>query len=340
MGPLSRAIPGVASVLVLAACGRAVDGQPPSASGDAFTQRAAVVAEAWANSDGLTAWRSGFTPLQRLTTEPDWGDDGALKYAFINGWRSVRTDLPRGPERGLIRYAGGATQEVALTDARGALDLAMPSSGLPCEGLQPPVTPVPTLTFPAPTTSSAPDRTLPPLTTPPPGAPDAPDSQVTSTQAPGCSTVVITAARLTTAHVVTSRGTADVPAWEFTVLGARTPLVRIAVAKPDVTEQPMVDVPPLSRNTGIATSQSIDGVSGRLLSFTLAIGACDRDVKGRAYETADLVIVGGTFTLPTGNLPCPAMIKLQPVTVRLAEPLGERLVVDASTGQPVGAPPA
>ena len=297
-----------------------------------------MVAEAWAASDGLTAWRTGFTPMQSLTIDPDLGGNGTLKFAFVNGWRSVRTPFPEGPPRGTIRYAGGATQEVALVDAATALDLAMPRSPMPCRAIPSP-TPSPTQ---APT--GAPTKTFPVPTVPPMPAPDQPGAtngdSVTSTQAPPCDTVVITRARLTTAAIVTSRGTAQTPAWEFTIEGARTPLVRVAVSPSDVTRQPMVEVPPLPANAGIASAQSVDRASGKSLSFTLGVGACDRDVKGRAYETADLVIVGGTYTSPSPNMACPAMLKLQPVTVELAALLGQRLVVDAATGQPVGAPPA
>jgi hypothetical protein len=325
MGLLSRAVPATTSAFVLAACGTAVNGPPPGSVGDAFTQRAAAVARAWAESDALTAWRTSFTPLQRLTIEPEWGDDGALKYAFSNGWRSVRTTLPQGPTTGTIRYAGGATQGVALVGARHALDLAMPVTGAPCQAV------------PSRTAIPVPTRTFPPPATVETVTPDAPNAPVTSTQAPGCSVIVITAARLTTAHLVTSRGAAEVPAWEFTVQGARTPLVRVAVAKSDVTEQPMVDVPPLPTNARIAASQSVEGVSGRSLSFTIGVGGCGGDVKGRAYETGDLEVVGGTCAPPPVGVACLAILQFQRVTITLAAPLGTRLVVDASTGQPVGA---
>ena len=46
MDLLRRSIPGVVGLLVLAACGTAVDGQPPGSPRDPFTERAAVVARA------------------------------------------------------------------------------------------------------------------------------------------------------------------------------------------------------------------------------------------------------------------------------------------------------
>lgn len=325
-------------LLVTAGCGTAKGESPGGDGADTFGQRATEVAEAWQGSPALAAWRTGFRPLQPLTVEPDWSGHNSLAYAFTNGWRRVVVDLPRGAAEGMIEYPGGATQRVSLVTAAQALRLAMPQRTSFC-GDQPPGSDP----LPRPTPEPLPPLPETPLPeTRPPATPLlAPSDSATSTVVtpPHCEDIVITRARAMTTTLVTSRGTATVPAWEFTIRGLPDPLVRVAIAPQDIDDQPSAAPALPAGPAGLVVTQGIEGASDRRLSFVIGVGACDIAVQARAHETEDVVVVGGTTTSPGPGTACPAILKLQPATVTLAAPVGDRLVVDAATGRPPAPPP-
>ena len=49
----------------------------------------------------------------------------------------------------------------------------------------------------------------------------------------------------------------------------------------------------------------------------------------------DVVVVGGWMHNPQPNAPCAASLVGRTVTVRLAKPLSDRVILDAATGWPV-----
>jgi hypothetical protein len=95
-------------------------------------------------------------------------------------------------------------------------------------------------------------------------------------------------------------------------------------------------LPPLDlgQTPGVAAAEDLTGAEGGRLSYRIGIGACDKNPSGIAYETDGAVVVAGSVVRPTAGL-CADMLKLQPVSVSLAKPLGARTVLDAVTGQPL-----
>jgi hypothetical protein len=65
-------------------------------------------------------------------------------------------------------------------------------------------------------------------------------------------------------------------------------------------------------------------------------GACDTVHGARAYETDQLVVVVDVDEKDSSSgKPCPLIRKTATITVTLARPLGDRLVLDSGTGLPV-----
>ncbi|HET8680957.1 MAG TPA: hypothetical protein VFM54_03690 [Micromonosporaceae bacterium] len=310
------------SVIVLAAVALLAAGcaQPGTGSGSAtepdpdlnekFDQRARQVAQAWAASTASGAWRTGFVPLGSLTEAPAGGfPSGELKDAYSQGIYVLRTDLPgTRPADGTIRFpADRATLTVPLVSAREAY--------------------------------AAIDRGDPQCVSPPPAAPapTGPSGSVGTTVPQGCVALTVTGVRLGTVMVRTSRGEASVPAWLFTVAEVREPVARVAVAPSAVTPMPRASVPDWGHQRGLVTAQHVIQVAGNELTFALGVGSCDTDIRPLFLETDAAVVVAGTVRTPTG--PCNMMLKFEPVTVTLAEPLGVRVVLDAVNGVPLSDTP-
>lgn len=291
--------------VVLLATGCAGTGTP--AGPDVFHDRAAQVAAAWQASTGASrAWRTGFVPLDDLTLPPAQGfpnDD--TKQAFAYGWYHSRIALPeRMIARGRITFPDGSTMDVPMTSGHTAyaqLDKGDP----PCAGY--------------------------PSIAPPAAGP----SGATGVAAPHtCAWLTVTTAHFGSARIRTSRGLATVPAWLFTVAELPAPIIRVAVAESAVSTLPRPSLPPIDPGA-LAATQKVTGSHDRELSFTVGVGACEGDPAGVAYETADVVVVAATRTDVQHGKPCPDLLKLAPVTVTLAAPLGDRVVLDAVTGQPM-----
>lgn len=154
-----------------------------------------------------------------------------------------------------------------------------------------------------------------------------------------CRPLMITAARLTTGPVETSRGHATAPVWEFTLRGTAVTLTRAAFAHP-------VTVARLPEGSGSSIGVAIDSASGtaggRELTVTFA-GAplpgdkpCGEDYTTEAVES-DLAVVVIVTRHP--NVPliggCSAVGAYRTATAELAAPLGERAVLDIQQGLPV-----
>lgn len=281
-------------------------GAPPAA----FTARAAAVAETWRTAPGRDAWRTGFVPLEDLTV-PDravrFDDD--TKMAFGNGWFRAAIDLPRdAPPAGTVRYDTASQQLplISAADAYAAIDQGDPP---PCarSGAKP-VTP--------------------------PQASSGPDGTVGSSQALGpCIPLTVTAAKLGTVQLRTSRGPAETPAWLFTIQELAAPIARVAVAPAAVTAPPSAQPPTQPAAPGLVSVQALTGVDGAKLSYQLGVGACDENITPLVHETADVVVVGGSVTTREGA--CTMQLMMAPVAVTLDAPLGARPVLDAQTGQPL-----
>jgi hypothetical protein len=155
-----------------------------------------------------------------------------------------------------------------------------------------------------------------------------------------CQWLTITAARLSTVEILTTRGRAIVPAWHFTVSGVAQPLISVAVAPSAMTPIPRMTLPRPRSADGLVGAMDLASSSGRVVAFKIGIGACDKDPRGLVLETPELVVVGGSVTRPDPGTLCTAQLVLHPVEVRTKQPVGRRPVVDAISGQPLLTPAA
>lgn len=151
--------------------------------------------------------------------------------------------------------------------------------------------------------------------------------------ASSCS-LTITSASLRTAGVVTSSGTATVPAWSFTAKGLSRSIVVVAVSKNVL--KPVVEPVPLpglaKLPPGLLQVQSLTRIEGSALTFILGHGICDSDLRAHVLEFDDLVIIGGSHgPMPTGGCGVDVGAATAAV-VTLTEPLGDRAVISAATG--------
>ncbi len=312
---------GAALLVALAtgACAQTAQSATPAPqTASAFEHRAAQVARAWDASGAARAWRSAFVPLEPLTTVgADVGFTVATKQAFLEGrYAFAASTWPSAPSHGRIAFDGGGSMSVPLQSAADAYaDLAAH----------------PTECAPA----IEPSAPAPPDGAGATGASTVPGS-VGGTAGPpsGCVRLRITDVELGAVTVLTSRGTAHVPAWLFTVSGLGAPIARVAVAPSAITLPPTPSGPDVQL-PGIAGADSLVSVSGRTVTFRIMVGACEHGFEPLVYETATSVVVGGTDIPDSGVTACPAIGLVKPVVAHLAEPLGDRLVLDVIGGQPL-----
>ncbi|GGO02226.1 hypothetical protein [Micromonospora parathelypteridis] len=301
---------------LLLAAGCAPNGAEPAdgpSSGshhaEAFDQRATEVAEAWRPG---TDWRTGYVPLEGptlLTGDPRFTPE--TEAAFRAGWYRAQVPIPPTRVGDEIRFPDGrlTLPLVSAAEAYRQLDQGDP---LPCPG--------------------RPKR--PGLPTP--GGPTVepgPDGWATSTSQTACLSLTVTGVTYGTVPVRTSRGEAQVPAWLFTIEELATPVVRLAVAATAITAVPEATAPARALPDGLVAAQDLTAVDGARLTVRLGVGACDTGITPLVRERPDVVVVGGSVTRATGL--CPAVLKLEPVTVTLAAPLGARPVLDVFTGAPL-----
>jgi hypothetical protein len=158
-----------------------------------------------------------------------------------------------------------------------------------------------------------------------------------------CTPLHVTAARLTTVRIQTTRGTATVPAWEYTLEGTAVRVTRVGVAGQSIVTMTPPAFDPTNRLVGIAIQSATTTSAGRQLtvSFTGAPGPanqhCGADYTAEAVESANAVVViviRHTNANPFGGA-CNAVGAFRTATVDLAQPLGDRAVLTATDGLPV-----
>jgi hypothetical protein len=169
-----------------------------------------------------------------------------------------------------------------------------------------------------------------------------------SRQCPGCATtpLAVTAARPTTLDVATSRGRASVPAWAFILKGVSAPVIQAALppgsyVTPNTYGTPTENVRPLG--TAFVGGEPVwPSADGQTLTVGLPGSPCDTTWGGLDAEVGGVVVVGGWMQDQDLNpdQSCAAVLELRKVTVRLAAPLGDRIILNAATGQPVTPEPA
>ncbi|MFF5177612.1 hypothetical protein ACFY2Q_06250 [Micromonospora sp. NPDC000316] len=296
-------------------CAGPAGGPPgPEHRAEAFDRRAAEVAEAWRPGP---EWRTGYVPLQEPTVlagDPRFTPD--TEAAFRAGWYRAQVPIPpAGVGDGEIRFPDGRSTVplVSAAEAYRQLDQGDP---LPCPGRP-----------------KQPGLPAPGGPTVEPG----PDGWSTSSTSTACLSLTVTGVTLGAVPVRTSRGEAQVPAWLFAVEELATPVARLAVAPTAVTPVPEPTAPAAPLADGLVAAQDLAAVDGVRLTVRLGVGACDTGITPLVWERPDVVVVGGAVTRATGQ--CIAMLKVEPVTVTLAAPLGARPVLDVFSGAPLSIAP-
>ncbi|MEU8361055.1 hypothetical protein AB0C27_34065 [Nonomuraea sp. NPDC048882] len=120
-------------------------------------------------------------------------------------------------------------------------------------------------------------------------------------------------------------------AWLFTVEGFEQKKVHVAVDPSAVTARP-------ERVQGdVEEVMAFDLVAGKPNELLLRYGhgACDTIHGARAYETGRVVVVDVNERRSNSVEVCLDILKTATITVMLARPLGDRLVLDSGTGLPV-----
>jgi hypothetical protein len=165
-------------------------------------------------------------------------------------------------------------------------------------------------------------------------------------QCPGCATtpLAVTAARPTTLDVRTSRGTASVPAWAFTLKGVSSPVIQAALAPGSYLTlytygSSAEKLAPLG-TAFVGGGPVTPSADGRTLTVGLAGSPCDTAWGGLVAEVGGVVVVGGWMHDPNPDHSCIAVLLQRLAAVPLAAPLGDRVVLDAATGRPATVEPA
>jgi len=160
-----------------------------------------------------------------------------------------------------------------------------------------------------------------------------------------CTPLKVTGAKLTDIMVVTSRGHATVPAWEFEFVPDQQPMNPITfIAVKDAT----VGKP---QDPGGYRGPRIDSAYGNAQSTAITVAftgspwtssnPCGSDYSGTVVESDRAVAVIVNATPPSFEFPsappgaayaCPAMGALRTVTVDLARPLATRAILDVNSG--------
>ncbi len=158
---------------------------------------------------------------------------------------------------------------------------------------------------------------------------------------PGCVSLQVTGARLSTARIDTSRGPATAPAWELTLAGTAVKVTRIAVAPAGVVAIDAGSLPPIDGWAGPLVELATGHASGLELTvtFTGSPGPgdkpCGADYSAEAIESATAIVVIVTEHRNPTPVACTAIGALRTASVALAAPLGGRAVLDISQGLPV-----
>ncbi|WP_405593495.1 hypothetical protein [Streptomyces sp. NBC_01092] len=147
--------------------------------------------------------------------------------------------------------------------------------------------------------------------------------------------LTVTGAKLGETTLATGRGPATVPAWLFTIEGYDTPLKRVALS-PSKSPKPPIG-PVGSVSSELWELGQVVGVAadGRSVTVRAHHGACDDGPAVDVLETDGSVVLSG-YMVGTKDGFCTAQLMAKKVTVELDRPLGDRVLLDAFTGRPVG----
>ncbi|MCW3845198.1 hypothetical protein ONA70_34550 [Micromonospora yasonensis] len=157
-----------------------------------------------------------------------------------------------------------------------------------------------------------------------------------------CEMLEVTGARLSTARTQTTRGPATAPVWEYTLKGTTVRATRVAVASSATIKITPPSWDPFDTPAGLAIdSAATTAVNPRQLTvaFTGTPGPgsqpCGADYSAEAVESANAVVV---IVIEHPHKPgetCPDIGAPRTTAVDLAQPLGERVVLEVQQGLPV-----
>jgi hypothetical protein len=146
--------------------------------------------------------------------------------------------------------------------------------------------------------------------------------------------LTVTGARLGEMTIHTSRGSATVPAWHFTIKGYDTPLKRVAVVASKLPKPPVKPVPDLTDDLWELAGLDTVSRDGRTVVLRAHHGSCDDGPGVDVLESADNVVFSAWIRDPSDG-PCTKELRAKKVTVKLDRPVGDRILLDAFTGRPV-----
>lgn len=149
----------------------------------------------------------------------------------------------------------------------------------------------------------------------------------------GQANLVVTEAKSGTTTMYTSRGMAEVPVWSFTVKDIDHPVVLVAVAPQAIKQLPTQPLDPPDARGNLVSSQDLTAVDGDTIDYRLGVGACDEAITALVWESADIIVIGGSVRY-SGEM-CTSQLVLFPVKVTLKAPVGDRVILDAVTGSPI-----
>ncbi|WP_432866621.1 hypothetical protein [Microbispora rosea] len=144
--------------------------------------------------------------------------------------------------------------------------------------------------------------------------------------APGeCGLLTVIGARLGEVQIQTSRGPAVVPAWQFNVREVPGTFSRVAIPlTARLTPPPAL---------GAAEINGYQPGEGTALRLEYISGSCDESHGVHSFEADDLVVVD--LDVETVDRVCTALGVVETAEVTLTKPLGNRIVLDGSSGLPV-----
>jgi len=157
-----------------------------------------------------------------------------------------------------------------------------------------------------------------------------------------CQGLTVTGARLGTATVRTNRGAATVPVWLFDVAELHDPVARVAVSVDALRPLPSPSPPAAPASLHLTSVIDVvpdpvgsDPAAATRLTVRLGVSPCDVNPHPSVYEASDAVVIGGQRTPPSPGKACPDLLQVRPFTVTLSQPLADRVLLNASDGQPV-----
>jgi hypothetical protein len=144
-----------------------------------------------------------------------------------------------------------------------------------------------------------------------------------------CGHLTVTGARPGTVTVTSNKGRLALPAWTFTLREMPYSVAEIALAPGSYAVLP--DFTPTRWNDIGASVKSVSP-DGRTLTLTIVTGDCVSAFGARVYQGSSAIVIGSWSRDRPGG--CDLGMALRTVRVRLAAPVGHRVILDVGTGQP------